>query len=815
MVKSANVLTLALFFSINTLLAQNATLSGKVKDARSGEALISVNIVMSETLGTTSDVDGSYRITLPPGRYQVSFYYLGYKDHNETVNLRANQNLELNVRMEQSAIQSDIVVVSAGKFEQNIAELTVSMEVLKPEIIENRNTTSLDEVINQVPGVSIVDNEPQIRSGSGYSFGAGSRVMILVDDLPMLSGDAGRPSWGFLPVENVEQVEVVKGASSVLYGSAALNGVINVRTAYPRSIPKTKLTFYSGYYSDPQTAEAKYWEKTPIFNGVNFFHSRIIGNLDLVVGGTFLADQGHLGPVNRVDQNSNGETVVEPYKETYDPFDVYRANATTKGRFNLNLRRRSETVAGLNYGVNFSWQKSESYSTLLWDSIGVGLYRPFGAGDNASAATFTRQTSGYVDPFINYISSTGTRVSLKGRYYHLNNDNNNDQSNLSDVYFGELQVQQNFDALGIPDFNITAGYMTQHTDGESDLYTGGDSSGNNTATNLAGYLQLDKSLFGRVNLSAGVRFEHFDINDSSESKPVFRAGMNYQLARATFLRTSYGQGYRFPSIAEKFIRTVSGFVVVYPNPALKSETSWNAEAGIKQGFKLGNFGGYLDLAYFHQEYENYIEFTFGGWGPPSAPLFGLGFTSLNTGKSKVTGLDISLIGGGEFGGIGFQTLAGYTYSKPVTKTPDFAYAKDASGDITYLTTSSDTSGHLLKYRMQHLLRADLELTYRHFHFGTSYRYNSFMRNIDRAFVEFDDDPANPAGSLKLLPSGIAQWRREHDSGNHIFDIRIAYDVNPRQRISLVVKNLFNTEYSIRPLLIEAPRKTSLQYSVSF
>jgi iron complex outermembrane receptor protein len=92
--------------------------------------------------------------------------------------------------------------------------------------------------------VIVVDNDPQIRAGSGFSFGAGSRVMMLVDDLPILSGDIGRPSWSFLPIENLEQVEVIKGASSVLYGSAALSGVINVRTAYPRLEPRTRATAY-------------------------------------------------------------------------------------------------------------------------------------------------------------------------------------------------------------------------------------------------------------------------------------------------------------------------------------------------------------------------------------------------------------------------------------------------------------------------------------------------------------------------------------------------------------------------------------------
>ena len=61
--------------------------------------------------------------------------------------------------------------------------------------------------MEQVPGVTIIDGQANIRGGSGFSYGAGSRVLLLVDDLPMLAADAGDIKWSFLPVENLEQVE--------------------------------------------------------------------------------------------------------------------------------------------------------------------------------------------------------------------------------------------------------------------------------------------------------------------------------------------------------------------------------------------------------------------------------------------------------------------------------------------------------------------------------------------------------------------------------------------------------------------------------
>ena len=64
-----------------------------------------------------------------------------------------------------------------------------------------------------------MDGQANIRGGSGYSYGAGSRVMLLMDDLPILTGDVNEVKWNYLPVEIIGQVEVIKGASSALYGS--------------------------------------------------------------------------------------------------------------------------------------------------------------------------------------------------------------------------------------------------------------------------------------------------------------------------------------------------------------------------------------------------------------------------------------------------------------------------------------------------------------------------------------------------------------------------------------------------------------------
>ena len=169
------------------------------------------------------------------------------------MNVKEGETISLDVSLAVEATELGVMVVSAGKFEQKLEEVTVSMDVMKQSLIQNKNTTTMQNLMDQCPGVNILGGQANIRGGSGFSYGAGSRVMILVDDLPLLTADAGDVKWNFIPVENIEQVEVIKGASSALFGSSAMNGVINFRTSYPKDTAHTSASISSGFLWQTET----------------------------------------------------------------------------------------------------------------------------------------------------------------------------------------------------------------------------------------------------------------------------------------------------------------------------------------------------------------------------------------------------------------------------------------------------------------------------------------------------------------------------------------------------------------------------------
>ncbi|MBL7981647.1 MAG: TonB-dependent receptor [Flavobacteriales bacterium] len=774
--------------------AQTTLLKGVVRDSLSGEPLIGVNVTHAPGKGTATNVDGAYSMELPVGEYTITFSFVGYTTLTRYVFVPQANSITLDVRLSPSATQLDMVVVSAGRFEQRVGEVTQSLSVLRPEIVQNKNIVSMDQALDQVPGVVVVDEDPQIRAGSGFSYGAGSRVMVLVDDMPILSGDIGRPNWTFLPLENLEQVEVIKGASSVLYGSAALSGVINVRTAYPRAEPRTRATVFSGVYGTPGSTAAKWWgDNAPLFGGANFFHSQQFGPLDLVIGGNAFADGGFVGP-----EPIPADSVAA------DPLRTGPGGYEQRVRFNAGLRWRDRKVKGLTYGISGNAMRSRSTSVFIWNDIEEGLYRP-----KTGTVTRTQGSQYYVDPQVNYRTSSGTRHTLRGRFHRQVFDNDNDQSNSNNTLYGEYQLQQEVDLLG--QTMITAGVVGRSTNSVAELYRGGlDGSDRNTSSNLAGYLQLDKKLFDKLALSLGMRYEQFKVNDADTAQPVFRAGATYQVHKATYLRASYGQGFRYPTIGERYIRTALGVLNIYPNPDLRAEQSWNVEAGIKQGFKLGNFMGYLDVVVFRQDFQDYVEFTFGQWVPPTPTnLGGFGFKSVNTGGARVSGYEFEVVGKGSVGKVDLTLLMGYTHTLPVSTTPDQVYATAVTANTppsTYRNTSYDPTDNILKFRVQDLFRADLQTDYKRLMAGVSFRYNSHVRNIDRVFVDLDE--------ANFLSTGIAEWMPEHTTGDLIVDARVGVDLTEVARVAVIVNNLTNEVYSLRPLSIEAPRSVQVQLTVN-
>jgi len=767
------ILLSCLFFSA---YSQTTIIKGTVINKEDNKSVIGANVMLNKTTGTVTDIDGHYSIEVPVGINTITFKFIGFTTEKKIINAKLNEIYTLDIIMSEESRKLDAVVVSAGKFEQRISDVTVSMEIISPEMIENENNITLEDAITKVPGVMVLDKQASIRGGSGYSFGAGSRVLMLVDDLPMLTGASGETRWDFAPIENIKQVEVIKGASSALYGSSALNGAINIRTKYPTTKSETKITSYFGIYGNPKREEIKSWGLyNPIFSGTRFSHGQSVGNFDYIVAGNF---------------SSDNKWRVNDQEERY--------------RINLNTRYRSKKYDGLSFGVNANYMERKGDLFLIWLN-GDSVYYP--------SKTFKQEyhnKSFSLTPFITYFVNGRTKHSLKTRVYSIRNYNNTGQKNFDDLIYEEYQFQKFYDK----NLTWTTGATSTQVLSESEIY--GTEFHNSISMGL--YTQVDKK-FTRLKISLGARWEAHKIDyEKFSSRPVFRSGLNYQLLDNSFVRASFGQGFRYPTIAERYTQTSAGAVNIFPNNNLRPETGWSAEIGFKQGFRFGGWNGYLDIAGFWTEYNEMIEFMFGYHnhkdsiltlieGDPNYLPNWIGFKAYNISNARIYGIDFTITAQGKILSVPVKLLTGYTYTNPLDM--------NIGDSIGY---SSEEA--MLKYRFYHNAKLDIEFSPKKYMIGMSIDYHSKIVNIDNAFQDTLTLPdgvtplimIDPDAPVTIFP-GMREYREKYDNGKLCFNFRFGYQLTDKIRTSVILKNAFNREYSGRPGDVRAPRNITFQLMI--
>ncbi len=774
-------LSILLFFLTNLVHAQVA---GIVLSSEDNQAIQNAKVMASDGQKTLSNFEGKF--TLTPSKYPIKVVVSMIQFVNDTIEISAAG--PVSVILNPRTKDESTVVVSAGKRKQAIEEIPVSMEIIKPQLIDNKGITDLEQAVDQTPGVYTMDGQVSIRGGSGFAYGTGSRVLLLWNGMPLLSGYAGDTQWNAIPMEQASQIEVMKGASSVLYGSGALNGVIALAEKEPKSTPETKIKIQNGIYGDPARASLKWWNKSPMFQQVEAYHSKMNRYTGYTISTTLFKNDGY-----RQGEMEN------------------------RARVSGTIYFRPKTATRLKAGIGYNYQMQKTGSFLIWQSDTLG-YTPSGGADTSNAASTLTYNFGqrlFVDPYVKFIDKKNNLHHLKTRIYyaHNTNINNPSQSNGAVIYFSDYSIQKQFKNGG----TMTSGASNIYNVVRSNLF------GDHNSENLALYTQLELHK-GKWDFSAGARLEYFQMDGKSgdtdfmisEKKnikipfyPIIRTGVHYQAGKYTHLRASFGQGIRYPSVAERYTQTSVGALNIFPNPSLKPEIGWAGEIGIKQGVRIGTWKGYLDLAAFVNQYSNMMEFTFGVFNPANIPLSNdpnnpgyinkwVGFQAQNVEKARISGLDFSFNSMGKLGKVELISLIGYTYMNPIS----------LNNNTAYTATYSDTSTNMLKYRFKHLAKADIEANYQKWGLGASMRYSSFMSNIDKVFEE----PI--AMSTYILP-GLKQYRQQHQYGNLVFDARMSYKINDSFRVSFIVNNILNAEYSSRPGDIQPPRNFIAQLQMKF
>lgn len=242
----ATSLALLLALSVSAAAQSMGTVTGRVTDASSGTPVADAQVrVAGSTVGVMTRVDGTYRLVIAPGRYELRVSRIGYAAGRDSVIVDAAVTVTKDFRLDQTGLSLDqIVVVGSRRPDRTAVEAPVPIDVLSAEDLQNTGLTETSQVIQMLapsfnfPRPSVNDGTDHVRPATLRGLGP-DQVLVLVNGkrrhttaLVHVNGSVGRGSTSVdlnaIPVSAIERIEILRDGAAAQYGSDAIAGVINV-----------------------------------------------------------------------------------------------------------------------------------------------------------------------------------------------------------------------------------------------------------------------------------------------------------------------------------------------------------------------------------------------------------------------------------------------------------------------------------------------------------------------------------------------------------------------------------------------------------
>jgi len=258
---------------------------GRVVDSVTGEPLPGTNVYLLGTqLGAAAGPDGSFVIRdVPFGRYVLRATAIGYEQQDYELVVDSEVPREVTFKLHPTTLQGETVVVTGTRTARFVKDTPVYTEVMTAAEIRRRNPRDFLEATRYVPGVD-PEVECSVCNTASISIHGmpGRYTQVLVDGIPLF-GSLGQV-YGYMqiPPSLIDQIEVVKGASSVLYGSDAIAGIVNIRTREPSSEPEVSLEAQLGNYGERRLSAVSSYRvgKVGIVMNAEFYGNRAVDRND-------------------------------------------------------------------------------------------------------------------------------------------------------------------------------------------------------------------------------------------------------------------------------------------------------------------------------------------------------------------------------------------------------------------------------------------------------------------------------------------------------------------------------------------------------
>lgn len=263
-----------LLISQSIVAQETFKISGTVQTQ--GDPLPFVNVYLEGTSqGTTTDINGIYTLKgIEPGKYTLIASHTGFTSQKEKIIL-TDENIHLDFVLSENTSLDEIVISGTLK-PVNRLESSVPVEVYRPAFFRKNPTPNIFEALQNVNGVRPQLNCNVCNTGDIHINGLeGPYTLVMIDGMPIVSGLSTVYGLSGIPNSLIEQVEIVKGPASSLYGSEAVGGLINVITKHPEHAPKFSADVNGTTWGEVNTDlsyRVAFDDKTTMLLGLNYFN---------------------------------------------------------------------------------------------------------------------------------------------------------------------------------------------------------------------------------------------------------------------------------------------------------------------------------------------------------------------------------------------------------------------------------------------------------------------------------------------------------------------------------------------------------------
>jgi outer membrane receptor for ferrienterochelin and colicins len=233
------------------VVCQTGRIEGTVRDGESGKPLLGVNVIVKHTVfGGVTNENGKYSINVPEGSYEIVASMVGYGSVSKEAHISAGDIFLINFELRISPIELAGIVVTGTRTPRYIKDSPVRTEIITAQRLKERGTSNLFEALDGFPGIRVEHqcsycNYSVIRMQGLEP----EHSQILIDGLPIYSDLRSVYGAEQMIVDDIDRIEIIKGAGSALYGSSAIAGVINIITKNPGENPYVRAGASFGTYN--------------------------------------------------------------------------------------------------------------------------------------------------------------------------------------------------------------------------------------------------------------------------------------------------------------------------------------------------------------------------------------------------------------------------------------------------------------------------------------------------------------------------------------------------------------------------------------